>query len=199
MYGVCDLKPILWWWPPSRTRSTARKSEWQTQTSMTCGPSLLSLFQAKWQTCHLKCMNTLCSAQQRSSSTSWRIHPWGTMIGIPEAKLQSCTQLPVLITEREARGLSEGRAPSRVNPGRCVNAGWGESLVSVSGSGQRGRDYSTNPIFVWHQRWSLNPDCCCIAITSLLVCQQTPLHHPQHPQHTNTTGQTPAVGLTLCG
>ena len=44
--------------------------------------TLLSLCQGKWQTCHLKCMNTLCNTQQRSSSTSWRTYPWGTVIDI---------------------------------------------------------------------------------------------------------------------
>lgn len=42
----------------------------------------LSLYQSKWQSSHLKCMNILCNAQRCSSPTSWCIHPWGTMIGI---------------------------------------------------------------------------------------------------------------------
>lgn len=171
MYGVCDLKPIVRWWPPSRTWSTAVTN---TNIRDVRSKLVVSVPGFKWQTCHLKCMNTLCDAQQRSSSASWRIHPWGHSDWHSKAKLRSRTQLPVSLQNERPEVLARPGLLLRVNPGRCVNAGWGESLVSVSGSGQRGRDYSTNPMFVWHQRWSLNPDCCCIAITSLLVCQQTP-------------------------
>lgn len=54
----------------------------RTQISATELYTSLSLYQSKWQSSHLKCMNILCNAQRCSSPTSWCIHPWGTMIGI---------------------------------------------------------------------------------------------------------------------
>lgn len=47
------------------------------------------------------------------------------------------------------------------NPGRCLDVGWEEvPFLSFKAEAREGRDYSTNPMFVWHSRWSHNPGCC---------------------------------------
>lgn len=104
------------------------------------------------------------------------------------AKLWSHTQLPVSLQDERPEVVTRFGSFFCSQPGRCVNTGWRECWVSVSDWGQRKRDYTTNPMFVWHQYWSLNPDCCCLTISSQLACQHPPPTHASTPKHTHTPG-----------
>lgn len=148
------------------------------------------------------------ATQQQLSPTSWCIHPRGAMIGIHGQSYSHTLNYPSHYNMR-GQGSYQGLLFSvliRAGGTGCV---WRvrrgcllltESQVSVSGLGQGGWAYSTNPMFVWHQHWSLNPDCC-LTISSQLVCQPA---NPLYPTpitytHTHPRTKTPAVGLScLC-
>lgn len=76
---------------------------------MACALSLPPLCQGKRQTCHLKCMNTLCNTQQRSSPTPWRYPPLGAQWLAFMGRVTVLHSITGLVTGREARGLNEAR------------------------------------------------------------------------------------------
>lgn len=113
-----------------------------------------SLFpcQGKWQTWHLKCMNILCNTQQCSSPSSWRIHPWGHSDWHSWAKLWSHTQLPVSLQDEKPEVLTRpGFFFPGVNQADVSMQDEGSAGSQFLDWGQRRRDYTTNPMFVWHQ------------------------------------------------